>query len=45
MNRNLGFEFVIYGILLSRLGFLTYRAAPDLARMTLIVLFLVTRWE
>jgi len=36
MNRTLGFEFVIYGVLLSGLGFLTYRAAPELANVTLI---------
>ena len=36
MNRTLGFEFVVYGVLLSGLGFLTYRAAPELARVTLI---------
>jgi len=36
MNRALGFEFVVYGVLLSGLGFLTYRAAPELARVTLI---------
>jgi hypothetical protein len=35
MHRSLGFEFVLYGVLLSGLGFLTYRAAPDLTRVTL----------
>lgn len=36
MNKNLGFQLVVYSLLLAGLSFLTHYLAPELARPTLI---------
>jgi hypothetical protein len=37
MNKSIGFQLIVYGLLLAGLSFLTHQLAPDLARLTLVV--------